>query len=88
MQPCAPRISVEIVVFLLADNGIMNGYGRAMKSDDQQASLTRRSFLRGASLLGLGGAVDAVATPFERGAGLRPAPAPQAQPAQNFDRFR
>jgi hypothetical protein len=58
-----------------------------MKSSDQKHDLSRRRFLRGAGLVGLGGAVAALSSRVSPAA-PKPARAAEPRPAYDVDRFR
>jgi hypothetical protein len=59
-----------------------------MKNRESTSAWTRRNFLRGAGLLGVGGAVSAVSTQVARAAAVVTAPAAPAVTASEFERFR
>ncbi len=60
-----------------------------MKQSEQHQDLSRRRFLRGAGLLGLGGAVGMVSPrPAPAAAAAKPARATEARPAYDLERFR
>jgi sugar lactone lactonase YvrE len=59
-----------------------------MKSADQDQNVSRRNFLRGAGLLGLGGAASALATRVSLGASSKPARPASAPIAYDVERYR